>query len=99
MGIGRVCRRLAVEDEPGGREITDSGLGAGAERRHEDRYHKWTVWFRFTGGGSGAPGGGRAAEELATRPEGRNYTGDGIVRIVSEISVANNNVAMALIRF
>jgi len=56
-GIGRICRRQAVGIDPGGREITDNGLGAGAKRRHDDRYRKWTVCLPSEGGIEGRPWG------------------------------------------
>ena len=74
MGIGRVCRRLAVADDPGGREITNMGLvperSAGTKTDAT-----WTVWFRFTGGGfEGSPwgrtGSGGTSNHAARRVHG-----------------------------
>lgn len=83
MGIGRVCRRLAVADDPGGREITNHGLGAGAERRHEGRYRKWTVWFRFTGGGfEGSPWGRTGSGGTSTYAARRVHGGAAMYSIL-----------------
>ena len=58
MGIGRSCRRQAVRIDPGGREITDNGLGAGAKRRHDDRYRTSGQFVCLRKGASrGVPGG------------------------------------------
>ena len=51
------------------------GLVPERKRRHEDRYHSWKVWFRFTGGGfEGSPwgrtGSGGTSNHAARRVHG-----------------------------